>query len=175
MYISFEGKEDAIMAMRRFASLALAIAGGSVIVGLPSLAGATPTPVPQYIVQFSASALPPTASGLVFHSTSCSIGPATHPIVVLCKEAGTVKFTASGGSGTATVTSAMTTIDWKFTLHRNSASSTVYQMVGKGSETAGASPILRPVKVTGTLKVSPTPEPMFYGTEDVFPLPSSVA
>jgi len=146
------------------------------MVGLPSAAGAAaiPAPVPQYVVQFSAIVLPPSAGGLEFHSTSCGIGPATHPIMVLCQETGTIKFTASGGSGTATVTSVLSTINWKFTLHRSSVSSMVYQMVGKGTESAGATPIVRPVKVTGTLTVSPTPEPTFHGTEDVFPLPTPV-
>ncbi len=146
------------------------------MVGLPAAAGAAPipAPVPQYVVQFSAIVLPPSAGGLEFHSTSCGIGPATHPIMVLCKETGTIKFTASGGSGTATVTSVLSTINWKFTLHRTSVISTVYQMVGKGTESSGATPILRPVKVTGTLTVSPTADPTFRGTEDVFPLPIPV-
>jgi len=144
------------------------------MVCLTTAAGAasTPAPVPQYIVQFSAVALPLSTNGLSFHSTSCVIGPATNPIVVLCEETGTVKFTESGGSGTATVTSALAGIKWKFTLHRSSVSSTVYQMVGKGTETSGTSPIVRPVRVTGTLTVTPTPEPTLQGTENVFPLAS---
>ena len=162
------------MARRHFVSVALALTAGSAIGGLPAAASAAPAAVPQYVVQFSAIASPPSASGLAFHSTSCAIGPATHPIVVLCKETGTIRFAASGGSGTATETSVLSTIHWKFTLHRTSVSSTVYQMVGKGTESSGATPILRPVKVTGTLTVSPTPDPTFRGTEDVFPLPNAV-
>jgi hypothetical protein len=165
-----------MMAMRHLASAALAVAAGSVMVALPSAAGAAPSPapVPQYVVQFSAIALPPSTGGLEFHSTSCAIGPATNPIVVLCQERGAIKFTATGGSGTATVTSALSEINWKFTLYRTSASSTLYRMVGKGTESVGATPILRPVKVTGTLTVVPTPDPTFHGTEDVFPLPTPV-
>jgi len=166
------------MVMRHLASAALAITAGSVMVALPSAAGSAPAPapapVPQYIVQFSAIALPPSTGGLMFHSTSCAIGPATHPIVVLCQETGTIQFTASGGSGTAKVTSALSSINWKFTLYRTSVSSTLYRMVGKGTESVGATPILRPVKVTGTLTVVPTPDPTFHGTEDVFPLPVPV-
>jgi len=164
------------MVMRHLASAALVITAGSVMVALPSAAGSAPAPapVPQYIVQFSAIASPPSTGGLAFHSTSCVIGPATDPIVVPCKETGTIQFTAGGGSGTAMVTSALSSISWKFTLHRISVSSTMYRMIGKGTESVGTTPILRPVKVTGTLTVTPTPDPTFHGTEDVFPLPIAV-
>jgi len=164
------------MVMRHLASAALAIAAGSVMVALPTAAGSAPAPapVPQYIVQFSAIASPPSTGGLEFHSTSCAIGPATNPIVVLCQERGTIKFTATGGSGTATVTSVLSSINWKFALYRTSVSSTVYRMVGKGTESVGTTPILRPVKVTGTLTLVPTPDPTFHGTENVFPLPTPV-
>jgi len=163
------------MATRHLASAALAIAAGSALAALPSAAGAAPAPAPQYVVQFSAIALPPSTGGLDFHSTSCAIGPATHPIVVPCHETGTIEFTASGGgSGTAMVTSALSSINWKFTLHRTSVSSTMYRMTGHGTESVGATPILRPVKVTGTLTVTPTPDPTFHGAEDVFPLPIAV-
>jgi len=165
-----------MMTVRQSVSVALAIIGGSVIVGLPSVAGAAPKPppVPQYIVQFSAIALPPSTGGLAFHSTSCAIGPATDPIVVQCQETGTVRFTASDGAGTAMVTSALSTIDWKFTLLRTSVASTVYRMVGKGTESVGTTPVLRRVKVTGMITVLPTPDPTIQGTEDVFPLPIPV-
>jgi hypothetical protein len=162
-----------MMTVRQSVSVALALIGGSVIVGLPSAAGAAPKPppVPQYVVQFSAIALPPSTGGLDFHSTSCAIGPATDPIVVQCQETGAIRFTPGGGSGTAMVTSALSTIDWTFTLHRTSVASAVYRMVGKGTESVGATPVLRRVKVTGMLTVLPTPDPTMQGTEDVFPLP----
>ncbi len=167
-----------MMANRRVAAVALALTAGSVFVALPTSAGATskPAPVPQYIVQFSAIVSPPSTTGLEFHSTSCAIGPAIDPIVVQCNESGTIKFTATGGSGTATVTSVMATINWKFTLHRTSVSSTAYQMVGKGTESEGATatPITRVVKVKGPITVVPTPDPTFHGTEDVYPVPSTV-
>jgi len=163
------------MAIRRIASAALAFTAGSAVVCLTTAAGASPTPTPQYIVQFSAVASAVSTNGLVFHSTSCVIGPPTNPIVVQCQETGTVRFTASGGSGRATVSSPLSDINWKFTLHRSSVSSTTYQMVGKGTETSGASPIVRPVKVTGTITVSPTPGPTLQGTEDIFPLSTSAS
>ncbi len=53
-------------------------------------------------------------------------------------------------------------------------SSTVYRMVGKGTEGVGTTPILRHVKVTGTITLVPTPDPTFHGTENVFPLPTPV-
>lgn len=161
------------MSARRFASAALGLVAGSVLLVLPtgvgSASASTPTSVPQYIVHFSAIVTPPSTKGAAFHSTSCDIGPATNPLVVRCHETGTIKFTTDGGSGTATVSSALTGIDWRFTLHRTSASSTTYQMTGKGTESSGASPVTRPVKITGTLTVTPTPDPTFHGTEDVFP------
>lgn len=161
------------MSPRRFASAVLGLAAGSVLLCLPTGAGAaaasTPASVPQYIVHFDAIVAPPSTKGLAFHSTRCDIGPATNPLVVKCHETGTIKFTTGGGSGTATVSSALAGIDWKFTLHRTSASSTTYQMTGKGTESSGASPVARPVKVTGTITVTPTPDPTFHGTEDVFP------
>ncbi|HXW81764.1 MAG TPA: hypothetical protein VEJ84_19825 [Acidimicrobiales bacterium] len=73
------------------------------------------------------------------------------------------------------MSSPLSDINWKFTLHRSSVSSTTYQMVGKGTETSGASPIVRPVKVTGTITVSPTPGPTLQGTEDIFPLSTSAS
>jgi hypothetical protein len=154
----------------------LTLTAGSAIVGLPNAAGAAPkpAPVPQYVVEFSAIAAPPSSTALDFHSTSCAIGPATNPIVVLCDETGTIKFTNTGGSGTATVTSALSSINWRFKLHRSSVSSTMYQMVGKGTESDGASPIVRLVRVSGTFTLTPTPDPTFQGTEEVFPLPIPV-
>ena len=47
-----------------------------------------------------------------------------------------------------------------------------YRMVGKGTESIGTSPVLRPVRVTGTLTVEPTPNPTIKGTEEVYPLPT---
>jgi hypothetical protein len=163
------------MAIRHVATAALALAAGSVMVALPSTAGAAPAPapVPQYIVQFSAIASPPATTGLTFHSTSCAIGPATNPIVTVCQENGTITFLPSGGSGTATVTSVLSTIHWHFKLHRATATGTTYRMTGTGKETVGTTPVLRPVKVTGTLTVLPTPDPTLQGTEDIFPLPIS--
>jgi len=170
------------MANRRLISAALALAAGSVMVALPSTAGATATPakVPQYIVDFDAIALPVSTGGLAFHSTSCAIGPALDPIVVQCNETGTIEFTAKGGSGTATVTSPLSTISWEFKLHRTSATSTVpistvYRMVGKGTESQGSTPIVRPVKVKGLITLVATPDPTFHGTEDVYPRPTPVS
>jgi len=157
---------------------ALALTAGSVLaIGLPSAAGAAPnpTPVPQYIIQFSAIALPATPTGLQFHSTSCTISPATNPISVTCQETGTIKFTNTGGGGTASVSSAPAGINWKFTLVRSDPTTNTYRMVGKGKESMGASPVLRSVKVTGTLTVEPTPDPTINGTEDVYPLPTPAA
>ena len=168
-----------MLATRRLLLTALAFTAGSALaLGLPSAAGAAPTPatVPQYIIQFSAIALPATPTGAQFHSTSCAIGPATNPIVVTCQETGTITFTATGGSGTASVSSALAGINWTFTLVRSSAAATdTYQMVGKGKESMGTSPVLRPVKVTGTITVKPTPDPTINGTEDVYPVPTSAA
>jgi hypothetical protein len=48
-------------------------------------------------------------------------------------------------------------------------------MAGKGTESLGASPVLRPVTVTGTLTVEPTPDPTIKGTEEVHPLPTTAA
>ena len=161
-------------ATRRLLLTAFALAAGSAL-GVPSAAGAAPnpTPVPQYIIAFTATVLPTTPTGLEFQSSSCAIGPATNPIVVTCKETGTIKFTATGGSGTASVSSVLAGINWKFTLVRSSAATNTYRMVGKGKESMGASPVLRPVKVTGKLTVEPTPNPTIKGTEDVYPLPTS--
>jgi len=167
-----------MLATRRLLLTALALTAGSALaIGLPSAAGAAPnpTPVPQYIIQFSAIALPATPTGLQFHSTSCAIGPATHPIVVTCQETGTIKFSTTGGSGTASVSSALAGINWKFTLVRSDPTTNTYRMAGKGTESMGASPVLRPVKVTGTLTVEPTPDPTINGTEDVYPLPTPAA
>jgi hypothetical protein len=49
----------------------------------------------------------------------------------------------------------------------------MYRMTGKGTESVGTTPVLRPVKVTGELTVVPTPDPTFNGTEDIFPLPTT--
>ncbi len=158
------------------AALALT-AGSALAVGLPAAADAAPNPapVPQYIIQFSAIALPATPTGLHFHSTSCAIGPAIDPIVVTCQETGTIKFTSAGGSGAASVSSALAGINWKFTLVRSNPTTNTYQMAGKGTESMGTSPVLRPVKVTGQLTVEPTPDPTINGTEDVYPLPTPTA
>jgi hypothetical protein len=167
-----------MLATRHLLLTALALTAGSALaIGLPSAAGAAPipTPVPQFIIQFSAIALPASPIGLQFHSTRCIIGPATHPIVVTCQETGTIKFTTTGGSGTATVSSALAGINWKFTLVRSDATTNRYRMVGKGTESMGATPVLRPVKVTGMLTVEPTPDPTINGTEDVYPLPTPAA
>jgi hypothetical protein len=167
-----------MLAARPLLLTALALAAGSALaIGLPSPAGAAPNPkpVPQYIIQFSAIALPTTPTGLQFHSTSCAIGPAINPIVVTCQETGTIKFTTTGGSGTASVSSALAGIDWKFTLVRSDPTTNSYRMVGKGKESTGASPVLREVKVIGTLTVEPAPDPTINGTEDVYPVPTSAA
>jgi hypothetical protein len=167
-----------MLATRRVLLTTLALTAGSALgPGLPAAAGAAPnaTPVPQYIIQFSAIALPATPTGLQFHSTSCVIGPATNPIVVTCKETGTITFTNTGGSGKASVSSVLAGIKWKFTLVRSSTTTSTYRMVGKGTESTGASPVLRPVKVTGTLTVIPTPGPTINGTEEVYPLPTPAA
>jgi hypothetical protein len=164
-----------MLATRRLLLTALTLSAGPVLaVGLPSAAGATanPKPVPQYIIQFSAIAAPTTTRGLQFHSTSCTIAPATNPIVVTCQETGVIKFTTAGGSGTASVSSALAGINWKFTLVRSDSTTNTYRMVGKGKESMGASPALRPVKVTGELTVEPTPDPTIKGTEDVYPVPT---
>lgn len=139
-------------------------------VGLPAVASATPVPrqLPQYVIQFSAIGSVATSSGLQFHSTSCAIGPATNPIVSNCQETGSVTFTTAGGSGTANVSSVFAGINWTFTLTRSSAVATSYKMVGYGTESVGASPVVRPVKVTGKLTVKPTPDPTISGTEDVY-------
>jgi hypothetical protein len=80
-----------------------------------------------------------------------------------------------GGSGTASVSSVPAGINWKSTLVRSDPTTNAYRMVGKGTESMGASPVQRPVKVTGTLTVEPTPSPTIKGTEDVYPLPSPAA
>lgn len=165
-------------ATRRSVLTALALTAGSALaVGSPAAADAAPkpTPVPQYIIDFSAIARPATPTGLQFHSTSCAIGPATNPIVVTCQESGTITFTSAGGSGRATVSSALAGINWKFTLVRSTATANTYRMSGRGTESMGASPVLRPVKVTGTLRVEPTPDPTIKGTEDVYRLPTSAS
>jgi hypothetical protein len=163
-----------MIATRRLLLTALGLAAGSALAtGLPSAAGAAPnpTPIPQYIINFSAIALPISPTGLQFHSTSCAIGPATNPIVVTCKETGKIRFTATGGSGTASVSSVLAGINWKFTLVRTDPTTSTYRMIGNGTESVGANPVLLPVKVTGSLTVEPTPDPTIKGTEDVFPLP----
>lgn len=146
-------------------------AASALAVGLPA-AGATPGPrlLPQYIIEFSAIGLPVAPTGVQFHSTRCAIGPATNPIVVTCQETATIKFTATGGSGTANVSSALAGINWTFTLTRTSAVTNTYKMVGYGTESMGASPVLRPVKVTGKFTLKPTPGPTISGTEDVYPI-----
>jgi hypothetical protein len=165
-------------AIRRLLSTAaLALTAGSALAtGLPSGAGATTNArVPQYIIRFSAIVLPATPAWLRFHSTSCAIGPAVDPIVVTCQENGTIRFTAAGGSGTASVSSVLAGINWKFTLVRATPTTNTYRMVGRGTESRGASPVLLPVKVTGTLKVEPTPDPTIKGSESVYPLPTPVS
>ncbi len=158
-------------ATRRLLLTALPLTAASALaVGLPAAAGGTPVPpaLPQYVIQFSAIGLPAMPTGLQFHSTSCAIGPATNPIVVTCKETGTIKFTTTGGSGTGSVSSALAGINWTFTLTRSIAVTNTYMMVGYGTESMGATPVVRPVKVTGTLTVKPTPDPTIGGTEDVY-------
>ena len=161
-------------ATRRSLLTALALAAGSAAaLGAPLAASATPNPaaVPQYIIKFTAIVVPATTAGMQFHSTTCVIGPATNPIVATCQETGTIAFTSTGGSGTASVSSALADINWTFTLVRSStAASATYRMVGKGTESNGASPVLRPVKVSGRITVKPTPDPTLRGTEDVYPL-----
>lgn len=164
-----------MLATPRLLLAALALTSGAALaIGLPSAADAAPnpTPVPQYVIQFSVIALPVATTGLHFHSTSCAIGPATNPIVVTCQETGTIKFTTTGGSGTASVSSVLAGINWKFKLVRSAATTDTYRMVGKGTESTGTSPVARPVKVTGTLTVEPTPDPTINGTETVYPLPT---
>ncbi len=167
-----------MLAIRRSLLTAMALTAGSALAfGLPSAATAAPNlkPVPQYVIDFSAIALPAATPGLQFHSTRCVIGPATNPILVTCQEKGTIRFTAAGGSGAASVSSALAAINWKFTLVRTNVATNTYRMVGKGTESLGASIALRPVKVTGTLTVEPTPDPTITGIEDVFPLPTPVS
>jgi hypothetical protein len=164
------------MHRRHVASALLALTAGSALVGLPVAAGAAPAaPHPQYVVQFKAIEVPPaTTTGTAFHSTSCAIGPAIDPIVVQCQESGTILFTATGGSGTATVSSPLGSISWTFKLHRSSAVGSSYLMTGKGTESIGTTPVARPVKVTGTIATTPTPIPTFQGTESIYPLPSTI-
>jgi hypothetical protein len=167
-----------MLATRRLFLTALALTAGSALaIGLPSAATAAPTvtQVPQYIIQFSAIALPVTPSWLQFHSTRCAIGPSTNPIVVTCKETATIRFTNAGGSGTATVSSVLAGIHWKFTLVKANPITNVFRMVGRGTESIGSSPVLRPVRVTGTLTLEPTPDPTIKGSEDVYPLPTPAA
>jgi hypothetical protein len=166
-------------ATRRLLLPALALTAGLALsIGLPPAAGAAPNsaPAPRYVIHFTAIARPGAPTGLRFHSTSCIIGPASNPIVVICHEKGTIKFTTTGGSGTARVSSALAGISWRFTLVRGASTATdTYRMVGKGTESIGTSPVLRPVKVTGTLTVELTPNPTFHGTEHVHALPTSAA
>jgi hypothetical protein len=163
-----------MLGIRRTVLSTLALAAGSALaLAAPSAASAAPNPkaLPQYVIHFRAIVLPPsTTTGLQFHSTSCAIGPTSNPIVVTCQESGTIKFAATGGSGTATVSSALAGIDWKFSLVRSSASANTYRMVGSGTESVGTSPVRLPVRVTGTITVEPTPLPTITGTEDVTPL-----
>lgn len=136
----------------------------------PANAATGSAAVPQYIVNFTAIAGPPAPDGLPFHSTACAIGPAIDPIVVTCQESGVISFTAAGGSGRASISSVLADINWTYTLTRSTASAaTTYRMVGTGTETVGTSPVLRPVRVTGTIMVKPTPDPTIHGTEDVYP------
>jgi hypothetical protein len=156
-------------ATRRLLLSALPFTATSALaVGLPAT-GATPLPppLPQYVIHFSAIGLPATPIGLQFHSISCAIGLATDPIVVTCQETGTIRFTTTGGSGSASVSSALAGINWMFTLTRSNAVTNTYKMVGYGTESVGATPVVRPVKVTGKLTVKPTPDPTISGTEDV--------
>jgi hypothetical protein len=166
-----------MVATRRSLLTALALTAGSALaLGLPAAADAAPNPtsVPQYIIHFSAIASPAaTPTGLQFHSTSCAIGPAINPIVVTCKETGTIRFTTSGGSGKASVSSPLAGISWSFTLVRSSAATNSYRMVGTGTESVGTTPVSRPVKVTGTLTVVPTPDPTINGTENVYQRPAA--
>jgi hypothetical protein len=164
-----------MLAIRRLLLTALTLSAGSaLLIVAPSAAGAAPIPrpVPQYIIHFTATALPATPTGLQFHSTSCAIGAATNPIVVTCRETGTIRFTITGGSGTAHVSSVLAGINWNFTLVRAEVTTNTYRMVGTGRESIGTSPVLRPVRVTGTLTVEPTPNPTIKGTEEVYPLPT---
>jgi hypothetical protein len=162
-----------MIAIRRSLLTALALTAGSALaLGLPAAAGAAPNPtaLPQYIIHFTAIALPAaTTTGLQFRSTSCAITPATNPIVATCKETGTIKFATAGGSGSASVSSPLAGINWRFTLVRSAATTDTYRMVGNGTESMGATPILRPVKVTGTLTVEPTSAQTIKGTENVYP------
>jgi len=164
-------------ATRRLLLSALALtAGSTAAVCLPSAVGAAPNPapLPQYLVAFSASALPATTLELQFHSTRCAIGPATDPVVVTCDETGSISFTAAGGSGVATVSSALAGINWKFTLVRSGPTGSTYRMSGRGTESVGTSPVVRAVKVTGTLTVGHAAVPTISGTEEVYPVPTTV-
>ncbi len=157
-------------ATRRLLLTALPFTVASALAIGPPAAGATPVPsqLPQYVIQFRAIGSPATPTGLQFHSTSCAIGPATNPIVVPCQEVATITFAATGGSGTASLSSALAGINWTFTLTRSSAATDTYRMVGHGTESMGATPVVRPVKVTGNLTVKATPDPTISGTEDVY-------
>jgi hypothetical protein len=161
----------------------LAFAAGSTLaLGLATPAGASisPPPVPQFIIHFTAYTQPPDPTlGLQFHSTTCTIGPATHPIVVTCKESGHIVFSTAGGSGSASVSSVLVGINWTFTLARATAiGATTYTMSGSGTESTGTTPVLRRVRVTGTIALIPTPDPTLgptiKGTENIYPVPSPV-
>ena len=162
------------MPTRRLLLAALALAAGTTLaLAAPATATVTPPPpVPQFVISFTAIAQPPVSTaGLAFHSTACAIGPATHPIVVTCHESGHIVFSTVGGSGSASVSSALAGINWTFTLLRATATGTTYAMSGRGTESVGTTPILRPVRVTGRITVFPTPDPTIKGTEAVYPLP----
>jgi hypothetical protein len=168
------------MSTRRPLLAALAFAAGLTLsLGFATVAGATitPVPVPQFIIHFTAISRPadPT-TGLQFRSTSCAIGPATHPIVVPCQETGHIVFSSIGGSGSASLSSVLAGINWTFSLARASATTaTTYAMSGTGTESTGTTPVRRPVRVTGQITVLPSPDPtlgpVVKGTENIYPLP----
>jgi hypothetical protein len=150
-------------------SLAL-VMGSALALGLaaPAGASATPRPVPQYIIHFSAYLSPPSSGGLAFRSNFCTISPATSPVVAKCQENGVIRLSSTGGNGRAKVSSPMVGINWTFTLVATGPNR--YQMSGKGTESPSGPPILRPVRVTGTIETAPTPIPTLKGTQYVFPL-----
>ncbi len=173
-----------MFATRRPLLAALALTAGPILtlaMAVPAGAATTPPPpTPQFVIHFSAVTQPPPdpTLGLAFHSTACVIGPPTHPLLVKCQENGHVVLSATGGSGSASLSSAFAGINWTFKLVRTStATTTTYLMSGKGTESTGASPVLRPVRVTGRITVIPTPDPTagptIRGTEAVYPLPVS--
>ena len=155
------------------------VAGSSLAIGFAAPAGATtPPPVPQYLIRFTAitTKAPDPTVGRLFRSTACVIGPATNPIAFNCQENGHIVLDSVGGLGTASLSSVIAGINWNFTLRRAVTGATTFVMNGSGTESQGASPVSRPVHVTGRITVIPTPDPtvgpIIKGTEAVYLVPT---